>query len=193
MAGSARYTVILDACVLYPAPLRDVLLSLASAGLFHARWSERIQDEWVRNLLLQRPDLKHEDLQRTRALMSSAIPDCLVTGWEPFEQIISGLPDPDDRHVVAAALGGHADAIVTFNLKDFPSEVMDALQVEIQHPDDFVLNQLDLAPFPALKAIKAMRARLRKPPIAAAELVAMLEKLQLPLSAARLREVSELI
>lgn len=193
MAGSARYTVILDACVLYPAPLRDLLLSLASAGLFHARWSERIQDEWVRNLLLQRPDLKLEDLQRTRALMSSAIPDCLVMGWEPIEQIITGLPDPDDRHVVAAALRGHADAIVTFNLKDFPAEVMDAMQVEIQHPDDFLLNQLDLAPFPALKAIKAMRTRLRKPPIDAADLVTMLEKLQLPLSAARLREVSELI
>lgn len=192
MAGSARYTVILDACVLYPAPLRDVLLSLASAGLFHARWSERIQDEWIRNLLQQRPDLKQEDLQRTRALMNRAIPDCLVTGWEPFEQIILGLPDPDDRHVVAAALCGHADAIVTFNLKDFPAAVMDAVPVEIQHPDDFLLNQLDLAPFPALTAIKTMRARLRKPPIEAAELVTMLEKLQLPLSAARLREVSEL-
>ncbi len=89
--------------MLYPAPLRDVLLSLASAGLFHASWSERIQDEWVRNLLLQRTDLKLEDLRRTCALMSSAIPDCFVTGWEPIEQVITGLPDPDDRHVVAAA------------------------------------------------------------------------------------------
>ncbi len=193
MAGSARYTVILDACVLYPAPLRDLLLSLASAGLFHARWSERIQDEWVCKLLQQRPDLKLEDLRRTCALMSRAIPDSLVTAWEPIEQIISGLPDPDDRHVVAAALRGHADAIVTFNLKDFPVEVMDAMQVEVQHPDDFLLNQLDLAPIPALKAIKSMRARLRKPPIEAADLITMLEKLQLPLSAARLREVSELI
>lgn len=193
MAGSARYTVILDACVLYPAPLRDLLLSLASAGLFHARWSARIQDEWVRNLLLQRPDLKREDLQRTCAMMSQAIPDSLVTGWEPMEQIITGLPDPDDRHVVAAALRGHADAIVTFNRKDFPAEVMEAVQVEVQHPDDFLLNQLDLAPIPALKAIKAMRARLRKPPLEAADLVTMLEKLLLPLSAARLREVSELI
>lgn len=193
MAGSARYTVILDACVMYPAHLRDLLLSLASAGLFHARWSERIQDEWVRNLLLQRPDLKREDLQRTCSLMSKAIPDSLVTGWEPIEQNISGLPDPDDRHVVAAALRGHADAVVTFNLKDFPAEVMDAMQIEVQHPDDFLLNQLDLAPIPALKAIKAMRARLRKPPIEVADLVTMLEKLQLPLSAARLREFSDLI
>ena len=125
MAGSARYTVILDACVLYPAPLRDVLLSLASEGLFHARWSERIQDEWGRNLLRQRPDLEQEDLQRTCALMSNAIPDCLVTGWEPFEQIITGL----DRHVLAAALRGHADAIVTFNLKDFPSDAHDSIAV----------------------------------------------------------------
>jgi predicted nucleic acid-binding protein len=173
--------------------LRDLLLSLASAGLFHARWSERIQDEWVRHLLLQRPDLKQEDLQRTCTLMSRAIPDSLVTGWEPIEQNISGLPDPDDRHVVAAALRGHADAVVTFNLKDFPAEVMDAMQIEVQHPDDFLLNQLDLAPIPALKAIKAMRARLRKPPIEATDLVTMLEKLQLPLSAARLREFSDLI
>jgi predicted nucleic acid-binding protein len=193
MAGSARYTAILDACVLYPAPVRDLLLSLASAGLYHARWSARIQDEWVRSLLAQRPDLKPEDLQRTCEMMAKAIPDSLVSGWEKIEASISGLPDPDDRHVLAAALCGHADAIVTFNLSDFPQAVLSEFGVEVQHPDDFLLNQLELAPFPALAAIKAMRARLRKPPVSVPDMVVMLEKLQLPLTAARLREVGELI
>lgn len=88
MAGSATYTAILDACVLYPAPLRDLLLSLASAGLFHARWTPEIQDEWTRNLLANRPDLTLAQLQISHQRMRVAIPDCLVTHHRP---LIAGL------------------------------------------------------------------------------------------------------
>ena len=118
MAGSARYTAVLDACVLYPAPLRDVLLSLGRAGLYHARWTHQIHDEWMRNLLAQRPDLAEDTLRRTRELMNTAIPDSLIENYEVLIDKIQ-LPDPEDRHVVAAAIIGHADAIVTFNLKTF--------------------------------------------------------------------------
>lgn len=193
MAGSARYTAILDACVLYPAPLRDLLLSLARDGLFHARWTRRIEDEWVRNLLRQRPDLDAAMLSRTCELMVKAVPDSLVTGWEAIEPGLVGLPDPDDRHVLAAAICGHADAIVTFNLTDFPTSALGPFGIEAQHPDDFIVNQLELNPIAALKSIKAMRARLRRPPVSAADLATTLEKLQLTLTASRLREVSELI
>lgn len=193
MAGSARYTAILDACVLYPATLRDLLLSLARDGLFHARWSERIQDEWVRSLLKRRPGLEEVALRRTCALMATAVPDSVVHGWQSIELGLTGLPDADDRHVLAAAICGHADAIVTFNLADFPAEALASFGVVAQHPDDFLLNQLDLNPIAALKSIKAMRARWRNPQLTALDLAVGLEKLQLPLVAARLREVAELI
>lgn len=193
MAGSARYTAVLDACVLYPAPLRDLLLSLARDGLFHARWTARIQDEWVRNLLGQRPELDPERLRRTCELMVDAVPDSLVEGWEVIEHGLAGLPDPDDRHVLAAAICGHADAIVTFNLRDFPTQALAPFGIDVQHPDEFVLNQLDLLPFEALKSIKAMRARLKNPPVSPEHLAGILEKLQLPLTASRLRELAALI
>jgi predicted nucleic acid-binding protein len=193
MAGSARYTAILDACVLYPATLRDLLLSLARDGLFHARWSERIQDEWVRSLIKRRPELDEPALRRTCALMAAAVPDSVVRGWESIEPGLTALPDANDRHVLAAAICGHADAIVTFNLADFPADALAPYGVEAQHPDDFILNQLDLNPIAALKSIKAMRARWRNPQLTAHDLAAGLERLQLPLVAARLRDVAELI
>lgn len=193
MAGSARYTAILDANVLYPATLRDLLLSLARDGLFHARWTERIQEEWVRSLLARRPELEAAALRRTCALMAQAVPDSLVQGWQHIEASLTGLPDTDDRHVLAAAICGHADAIVTFNLADFPAAALAPFGVEALHPDDFLLNQLDLNPIAALKAIKAMRARWRNPQLSVLDLAGAIEKLQMPLVAARLRDVAELI
>ncbi|MBK6972213.1 MAG: PIN domain-containing protein [Sterolibacteriaceae bacterium] len=192
MAGSSCYTAVLDACVLYPAPLRDLLLSLAREGLFHARWTNRIHDEWVRNLLANRSDLTESQLRRTCQLMNDAVPDSLIDRWEKLEGAVE-LPDADDRHVLAAAICGHADAIVTYNLDDFPAQALAQFGVEALHPDDFLLNQIDLAEIQALKAIKAMRARLRNPPVCGADLIVTLEKLQLPLSAARLKAAAELI
>ena len=179
--------------MLYPATLRDLLLSLARDRLYLARWSERIQDEWVRSLLKRRPELEAATLRRTCDLMAQAVPDSLVQGWQRIEPGLTGLPDADDRHVLAAAICGHADAIVTFNLADFPALALAPFGVEAQHPDDFLLNQLDLNPSAALKSIKAMRARWRQPQLSALDLAAAIEKLQMPLVAARFREVAELI
>jgi hypothetical protein len=192
VAGSARYTAVLDACVLYPAPVRDILLSLAHQGLYHARWTATITDEWVRNLVQNRTDLNADQLRRTSERMAQAIPDSLITGYERFANIIE-LPDPDDRHVVAAALVGHADAIVTFNLKDFPAVTLDPLGLEAQHPDDFVVNQLHLSLPEALKAVKAQRARLVRPTQTATELLATLARCGLPQTASLLAENAELI
>ena len=119
------FVVLYDACVLYPAPLRDLLVRLANTGVVRARWSAAILDECFRNILENRPELKPEALQRTRELMTRAVPDCMVTG---FEQLIDGLvlPDSDDRHVLAAAIRAGAQAIVTFNLGDFPAAWLDS-------------------------------------------------------------------
>ncbi len=185
MAGSSRYTVILDANVLYPNLLRDILLSLAVAGLYHARWTDRINDEWTRNLVVNRPDIepKIEDL---RALVNQAVPDCLVVNYEPMIDGLT-LPDPDDRHVLAAAIVGHADAIVTANLKDFPIAELSKHNIEAHHPDDFLMNQLELRPLEALEVIKKIRARLKTPVYSALELITIIEKSGLPQTAQHLR------
>lgn len=139
------FVVIYDACVLYPAPLRDLLLRIATIGIVRARWSDTILDECFRNILKNRPDLQPGALDRTRALMKQAVPDCLVSGFEPLIPSLT-LPDADDRHVLAAAIRAGAQAIITFNLSDFPAEELDKFGVEAKHPDDFVLDTLDLAP-----------------------------------------------
>lgn len=191
MAGSSQYTAVLDANTLYPAPLRDLLLSLAVDGLYHARWTARIHEEWVRNLTRNRPE-REPRLAALVELMNRSVPDCLVGNYEGLTAGVV-LPDPDDRHVLAAAIAGHADAIVTFNLKDFPADAFDPHQIEAVHPDDFMLNQLELRPYEALAAVKKMRARLNRPPQTAAELIATLERSGLPASAARLRQAQALI
>lgn len=191
MAGSAQYTAVLDANVLYPALLRDVLLSLADADLYSAKWSAHIRNEWTRSLLRDRPGLEDRVAAAAQA-MEDAIPDCLVSG---YEHLIEGLklPDPDDRHVLAAAIAGHADAIVTWNEKDFPREILDPFGIEVQTPDEFVLNQLMLEKVTALAALKCMRERWARPQYDASALVALFEKRGLPQTAAHLRDVVALI
>jgi hypothetical protein len=99
---------LLDASVLYPAPLRDLLMHLAQTTLFNARWSNLIHDEWTRNVLEDRPDLSAAQISRTRALMDAHVDGALVTDFEDLIPTLN-LPDPDDRHVLAAAIRSGAD------------------------------------------------------------------------------------
>ena len=139
------FAAFYDANVLYPAELRNLLMHLALTGLFRAKWSAEVHEEWISSLLLKRSGLTRQKLERTRQLMDQHAIDTLVTG---YEDLIPGLqlPDPDDRHVLAAAIRGHATVIVTMNLRDFPPDVLAPLGIEAQHPDEFVLHLLDLAP-----------------------------------------------
>ena len=114
----ASFVAVYDACVLYPAPLRDLLLRLALTDLFRARWTERIHEEWMRSVLKDRSDLSAQQIQRTRELMDLSVPDCLVTGYEGLIENLD-LPDPNDRHVLAAAIRCQAGVIVTYNLTVF--------------------------------------------------------------------------
>ena len=135
------FVVIYDACVLYPAQLRDLLVRIANTGIVRACWSEEILDECFRSIKENRADLSDAALSRARALMREAVPDCLVTGHEHLVQGLD-LPDPDDRHVLAAAIRANAQALVTFNLKDFPDHVLARYDIETKHPDEFVLDSL---------------------------------------------------
>ncbi len=184
----ANFSVVYDACVLYPAPLRDFLMELAITDLFKARWTDAIHDEWIRNVLKNRPDLTLEQLTRTKTLMNSHVRDCLVTG---YEDLILGLqlPDPDDRHVLAAAIRCNADVIVTFNLHDFPSQALQQYGVEVQHPDEFILHLLNLNPAMVCSAAEIQRMRLKNPPKTPDEYLDTLLKQGLPQSMSMLREL----
>ncbi len=182
------FVVVYDACVLYPAPLRDLLIRVARTGVVRARWTEEILDECFRNILGDRPDLAPERLARTRVLMNAAIPDVVVTGYDGLIEGIE-LPDPDDRHVVAAAIRAGAQAIVTVNLKDFPTEKLAPVGVEAVHPDDFILDCIDLAPAAIAGAVEAQAAGLKDPPQKLSELLDTLQRSGLVQSVAKLREL----
>ena len=138
-------SAVYDACVLYPAPLRDLLMWLAVSDAVRPYWTEAIHEEWMRSVLVDRPDLTRGQLERTKSQMNTHVHDALVEG---YESLIAGLtlPDPDDRHVLAAAIHARAGVIVTFNLKDFPEEVLAPYGQQAQHPDNFVSNLLDDTP-----------------------------------------------
>lgn len=191
MAGSSRYTAILDANVLYPQLVRDLLLSLAACGLYHARWSVDINNEWTRSFAAKMP-ASADKIPAIVAAMAAVIPDSQVTGYQP---LIAGLelPDSDDRHVLAAAIAGHVDCIVTFNLKDFPTAVLSRHDIEALHPDEFIMNQLQLHQLTALTAVKEMRARWKNPACSAEQLLELLELRGLPHTAEHLQNALALI
>lgn len=172
---SSSFTVVYDASVLYPAPLRDFLLWLALTDLFRARWTNRIQEEWMRNLVKNRPDLDLARLERTRTHMNQNIRGCLVFGFEHLIPTID-LPDADDRHVVAAAAHCGASLIVTMNLKDFPERALRPFNMAAQHPDDFALDLLDLDAEAVIDAVRQHRQTLVSPPKSVDDHLATLEK-----------------
>ncbi len=176
--------VLYDACVLYPAPLRDLLMRLALTDLFQARWTDQIHDEWTRNLLANRPELTAESLARCRQMMDEHVPDCLVTGYESLIPTLS-LPDADDRHVLAAAIHGGASLIITYNLSDFPASAFGQFEIEAVHPDEFIIRNWDQSPDSVLDAARRQRAGLKRPPRSAAEYLATLEQCRLSETASR--------
>lgn len=181
----ALLTAVLDACVLYGDRRRDLLIRLArpgrsrQAGMYQARWTEAIHDEWTSALKRNRPDLAPEKIDRTRSLMDRAILDCLIVGYEPLIPAID-IPDPKDRHVVAAAIQGEADLIVTINLKDFPAEVLAPYNLEAQHPDDFIMTLAESDPVGVLETFVEMQVSLQKPPVTTEELLHVLRRDDLP-------------
>lgn len=192
MAGPSRYTALLDACVLYPAVTRDALMSLHVAGFYAAKWTSTIEQEWMRNLLLNRQDLTQQQLDSTCQQMHRVVRDWEVSNFEGLIEALH-LPDADDRHVLAAAIRGHADCIVTFNLQDFPVDYLATFDIEVIHPDDFFVLQLELHEVNALKAFKAMRVRLKNPSMTPEAFVRNLADVGLVRTAERLAEDLELL
>lgn len=182
----SKFTVVFDACVLYPAPLRDLLMRLTLTDLFKAHWTDQIHEEWI-NALLRQNKYTREKLERVKNLMDSHVKDAKVTEFEPLISALE-LPDLNDRHVLAAAIKCGADAIVTFNLKDFPAKALEPYGIDVLHPDDFVHYQLDLSPPLCCQTIRNQRLALKNPEISAEELLSVLQKQQLPKTVSQLRE-----
>ncbi len=186
----SQLTALYDACALYPAALRSFLMYLAVFNLFRARWTDRIHDEWISNLLTTRPDLTADQLTRTRRLMDASVPDCLVMGYDDVIDSLSH-PDPDDRHVLAAAIRGKADVIVTTNLKDFPAETLAGYGIAAQHPDEFASHLFRLNPDVVCCAAQNHRASLKKPPRTPDEYLEALARTGLPRISAALTEIRD--
>ncbi|WP_347987608.1 PIN domain-containing protein [Methylomonas sp. AM2-LC] len=180
------FSVVYDACVLYPAPLRDLLMHLALTDLYRAKWTEQIHEEWIRNLLEARPELTREQLERTRQFMDSSVRDCLVSGHEFLIPTLQ-LPDHNDRHVLAAAIRSHASVILTFNLKDFPARELEKYDVEALHPDEFISDLIDLNPAKVLEAVARHRRSLKNPPKTGKEYLDTLLQQGLPETVSQLR------
>lgn len=175
MIYSPRFTVVLDACVLYPAPIRDLLLNLADLEIYSPKWSEIIQEEWIRNLLKNRPDLTRQKLQKTAQVMNAAFPDAEVYSFEELIDLIE-LPDSRDRHVLAAGIKCKADGIITFNSKDFPRECLDQYNIEVYTPDEFIYLLNELNPSIVKQAFENQLASLKKPPVSKEKLISILGK-----------------
>jgi hypothetical protein len=172
---------------LYSSFLRDFLVRLAihgrGQGVLRVKWTGRIHREWMRAVLRQRPDLHRATLLRTRRLMDQHVGGCRVHGYQRWEQRLT-LPDPDDRHVLAAALACVADVIVTFNVSDFPPGTLAPFGVVAVVPDTFVIQLLDTGI--VVSGAAEHRASLQRPPLSAAEYLDALRRNRLPATAAAL-------
>ena len=188
----AIFTALFDANVLYSFAVTDVVMELAATGLFAARWSAGIHAEWVRHVIQDRPDLSLQQIERRRDQMDAAVPQALVTGYEP---LIAGLklPDPGDRHVLAAAITGRADVIVTFNLKDFPEAALAPYEIEVLHPDEFLNLQRTLNEPLFLRCVKTIRGRLSRPKYTPEAYIDHLRNSKLQIVAAELEKAKALI
>ena len=188
----ANFIALYDSCVLYPAPLRDLLMHLTLTDLYRAKWTNDIHDEWILNVLLNRPDLKKSQLERTRELMNSNVRDCLVEGYKKLIPALK-LPDPNDRHILAAAIHSSTSVIVTYNLKDFPSKIINEFGIEAQHPDDFLSRLIDLSSDIVCRAIRRLRLGLKNPPKNTGEYLDILKKQSLLKTASKLEKFITLI
>lgn len=143
MEKPTGYTALFDASVLFTVFTADLLLWLATTELFRPKWTADIHREWISSRLKRYPDAKSSQLQGRQEKMDLQFEDCLVTGYEQLIESLS-LPDPGDRHVLAAAIACGADVIVTSNLKHFPESALSPFRIASQHPDDFIVSQIGL-------------------------------------------------
>jgi predicted nucleic acid-binding protein len=170
------FPAFFDTCTLYGSTLNDLLLWLAEGGAFRPLWSEGVMTELRKNLV----EAGHAPalVDKRVGTMRAAFPDAMVDG---YEELIDGMTcDEKDRHVLAAAVRANAEVLVTFNVRDFPSGSVDAYDIEIVHPDVFLLDQLDLYPRLTLDTVRRLVEIYDAPPVSVNELLEMLDRSGVP-------------
>ena len=175
---------VYDACVLYPFHLRNIVVQVAVDHLVEARWTEEIHDEWIRNLAVTSPAIPIERLQITRRLMNDALPTATVSWYEDHVAAIN-LPDPGDRHVVAAGIAARASIILTWNLRHFPAKELKKFGLRKETPDAFLANLYDEMPDLIVASLANARRNLSKSHVSALDFIHMLSNQKLIRLAAR--------
>jgi predicted nucleic acid-binding protein len=179
----ATFPALFDTNVLFGFHLNDVILGMAERGLFRPLWSERILEELSDNLTEH--GLPEASAERRISAMRRAFPDATVSG---FDDLIATMTnDPKDRHVLAAGIRANCEVLVTFNLKDFPDESVAAYDIEIVHPDKFLLDQLDLYPGPTVGVLRQVIADYSSPTLEMEDLLVRLADAGVPEFASAVR------
>jgi predicted nucleic acid-binding protein len=178
---------VFDACILYPFHLRNIVVQAAVDLLVEARWTDEIHNEWIRNLAAETPTIPIERLQTTRRLMNDALPGATISGYGDLVPTVS-LPDPDDRHVVAAAIAGGASIIVTWNLRDFPTTALEKYGLRRQTPDAFLAGLYDDVPDLVIGSLANARRNLNKSRVSASDFIDILNHQKLTQLVTRLRK-----
>jgi len=169
---------VFDACILYPFHLRNIVVQAAVDRLVEARWTDTIHDEWIRNLVIDAPAIPIQRLQVTRGLMNDALPTALVNGYEEHIRRVT-LPDPNDRHVVAAGIATNASLILTWNLRHFPENELRKFSLRKMTPDAFLCGLFDEIPDLVIGSFSNARRNLSKTRASASDFIRILESQKL--------------
>jgi predicted nucleic acid-binding protein len=170
------FPAFLDTCTVYGSVLNDLILWLAEGGAFRPLWSAGVMKELQENLVEDGVDASLAE-KRVRQ-MRAFFPDAMVDGYETL--IDSMTCHPRDRHVLAAAVRANAEVLVTFNLKDFPDDCVAGYEIDVVHPDDFLLDQLDLYPSLVMRSLRRLVELYQNPPVTMDDLLEMLTKAGVP-------------
>jgi hypothetical protein len=175
---------VFDACILYPFHVRNIVVQAAVDRVVDARWTDAIHDEWIRNLAANTPAIPIVRLENARRLMNEAVPTAMVQGHEGYIATVN-LPDPDDRHVVAAGIAGGASTIVTWNVRHFPLKELKKFGLRRESPDAFLAGLYDQAPDLMIGSLANARRNLAKTRVSASDFIAILNNQRLVLVAQR--------
>lgn len=176
MIHSVRFIAMLDTNVIYPVIVRDILFWFAHYDMYTPKWSKQIFDEW--QSVMERKGVPANEAKRRIEKANMAFPNALVENYEPLVETLT-LPDPNDRHVLAAAIKINANLIVTNNLKDFPTDYLDTFDLKAKSVDDFLTDIIDLNQELALKAFKEMVIHKKNPDLDEFVVLSMFRKLGL--------------
>ena len=160
MIHSIKFTCVLDTNVIYPIEVRDLLFWFAHYELYTPKWSVHIFDEWKE--VMERKGVPKEEISKRIEKANRAFPDALVNNYEALIDSLN-LPDQRDRHVLAAAIKTNANVIVTNNLKDFPTEVLESYGMSAISADDFLTDLIDLNHDKAIEAFRRLVMNRRNP------------------------------